>query len=368
MPAGKELAAWLRLLLSPGIGRDTARALLAAHGGPEAVFDAPAELLREQLGRLASAVLREPDGLSEHVARSEAWLKGGPQRAVVALGEAHYPPLLLQTADPPLLLFLEGRAELLSRPSIAIVGSRSATAQGLDNARRMAAECSRRGYTVVSGLAAGIDGAAHEGGLAADGSTVAVVGTGLDRVYPASHHALAQRIAAQGLLLSEFPLGTPPLAQNFPMRNRIIAGLSLGTLVVEAALRSGSLITARLAGEMGREVFAMPGSIHAQQARGCHALIKQGAKLVESIDDVLEEFTGHTPPVSPARPDPPDEAAPPAPDPLLHALGHDPVTLDTLVARTGWSAAELNVRLLELELDQQVSRLPGGLFQRLAHG
>ncbi|MCB1998715.1 MAG: DNA-processing protein DprA, partial [Rhodoferax sp.] len=244
----------------------------------------------------------------------------------------------------------------------AIVGSRNATAQGLDHARAFARHFSDAGWTVVSGLASGIDGAAHEGALAGNSGTVAVIGTGPDTVYPSRHRRLAERIRARGLILSEYGPGTPALPLNFPRRNRIIASLSAGTLVVEATLQSGSLITARLAAEAGREVFAIPGSIHAPQARGCHALIRQGAKLVESANDVLEELQH---PVQAALAlDTLADADDEAPDALLQALGHDPVTLDALCARTGWDAATLNVKLLERELEGQVARLPGGLFQR----
>lgn len=261
--------------------------------------------------------------------------------------------------------------------SIAIVGSRNPTAQGAETARAFARAFGEAGIPVVSGLALGVDGAAHTGALEAGGgpdrlATVAVVGTGLDRVYPARHRELAHRIAAQGLIVSEYSLGTPPLNQNFPKRNRIIAGLSRGTLVVEAALRSGSLITARLAAEQGREVFAIPGSIHSPQSRGCHALIRQGAKLVESVGDVLEElrFDGSPAPKSGTSPQQSLQAEPAdANDPgLLGEMGFDPVSLDALCARTGYSAAELQARLLELELDGRVARLPGGLFQRVAAG
>ncbi|MED5620491.1 DNA-processing protein DprA [Ideonella sp. BN130291] len=363
MLAASELAAWLRLLLSDGLGRTNARRLLAAFGSPEAVFEAPPADQRGVVGAAADALAREPDDLRTQCAAVDAWLALGGGRSIITLGDPGYPQALLETADPPLLLFLQGRAELLQAPSVAVVGSRNASPQGLENARAFSAHLSRAGLCVVSGLAAGIDGAAHEGGLTGPGSTVAVVGTGLDRVYPQRHRQLAHRIAAEGLLVSEFPLGTHPLAQNFPMRNRIIAGLSLGTLVVEAAVQSGSLITARLAAEMGREVFAIPGSIHQPQSRGCHALLKQGAKLVESGEDVLEELRFTAP--APAAPDaggrdtPQHEA-----DPVLEAMGHDPATLDTLIARTGIPAATLNVRLLELELNGQVARLPGALFQR----
>jgi DNA processing protein len=294
----------------------------------------------------------------------------------VTLGDGGYPASLLETADPPLMLYLLGAPAFdltqLGR-SIAIVGSRNPTAQGAESARGFARAFGEAGITVVSGLALGVDGAAHTGALEAGGgtdrlATVAVVGTGLDRVYPARHRELAHRIAAQGLIVSEYSLGTPPLNQNFPKRNRIIAGLSRGTLVVEAALQSGSLITARMAAEQGREVFAIPGSIHSPQSRGCHALIRQGAKLVESVGDVLEELRFDAPAASSAEPPPQAEPATASDPGLLGELGFDPVSLDALCARTGYSAAELQARLLELELDGRVARLPGGLFQRVAVG
>jgi DNA processing protein len=358
----EELGAWLTLLDTPQLGRGTARRLLAALGSPQAVVAAPASTLRELAGPAIAEALRAQDS-SALVARTVAWLESAPGRDVVPLGDPTYPPLLLEAADPPLLLYIQGRAELLHSPALAVVGSRNPTPQGRENARAFAAALSEAGFTIVSGLALGIDAAAHEGGLAGRGSTIAVVGTGLDRVYPRSHLALAHRIAEGGLLLSEFALGTPPLAQNFPMRNRIIAALARGTLVVEAALQSGSLITARLAAEAGREVFAVPGSIHSPLARGCHALIQQGAKLVLGAQDVLDELR---PPAAraAAAPPPPAETA----DPLLDAMGFDPIGLDALSARTGWAAAELNARLLDLELDGRVARLPGQLFQRLARG
>ena len=256
--------------------------------------------------------------------------------------------------------------ELLQRPAIAIVGSRNPTAQGRDNAKAFATALSGAGLTIVSGLALGVDGAAHEGALDGPGSTIAVVGTGLDRVYPRAHHTLAHRIAREGLMLSEYALGMPPLAANFPLRNRIIAGVSQGVLVVEAALQSGSLITARLAAEAGREVFAIPGSIHAPQSRGCHALIKQGAKLVDSAQDIQEELQfGHQ---GPGETPQPPTAERGQGDPLLEAMGYDPVSLDALVARTGSPPHELNARLLDLELSGRVARLPGQLFQRVASG
>ena len=319
------------------------------------------------------------------------WLEGaepaGPARAVVTLGDTRYPQSLLDTEDPPLLMYVMGPARFVAQAPLAgprclaVVGSRNPTAQGAENARLFARSLRSAGLTIVSGLALGVDAAAHEGALDSGGdvpqeedspATIAVVGTGLDRVYPRKNLDLAHRIASCGLLVSEYPLGTPPLAANFPKRNRIIAGLSQGTLVVEAALASGSLITARMAAEQGREVFAIPGSIHAPQSRGCHALIRQGAKLVESAQDVLEEL--RLPPApAPCAPPSADEAgahstsaaAQPAETPLLRALGFDPMGVDALVARTGIDAASLQVELLELELAGHVARLPGGLYQRL---
>jgi DNA processing protein len=357
-----DLAAWLRLLRVPVIGRETVRRLLAACGTPEAVFAAGHAALTHLVGPLAAQALgaeREAD--ADYLATATAWLDADPTHHVLTLGDPLYPAALLETADPPLLLYAQGRLDLLGTPALAVVGSRNPSAQGVDNARAFATHLSQAGLTIVSGMALGIDGAAHAGGLAGRGSTVAVVGTGLDRIYPARHKALAHRIAKEGLLLSEFELGMPPLPENFPQRNRLIAGLSRGTLVVEAALPSGSLITARQALEAGREVFAIPGSIHSPQSRGCHALIKQGAKLVDSADDILGElnWAAH-------RPVPAAQAAKPldADAALLEALGHDPATLDALLARTGHSAATLSARLLELELDGRVARLPGGLYQR----
>ncbi|MBN8489527.1 MAG: DNA-processing protein DprA, partial [Burkholderiales bacterium] len=297
------------------------------------------------------------------------WLDGNAQRQVLAWGDADYPSLLLDSPDPPPLLWLDGPAWRLASPSVAIVGSRQATPAGLAHAREFAAELSRRSLCVVSGLASGIDGAAHLGALEGPGGTVAVTGCGLDIVYPARHRALAARIPDNGALLSEHPPGTPPLAPHFPLRNRIIAGLSLGTLVVEAALKSGSLITARLALEANREVFALPGPIHARQSQGCLQLIRQGAALVTSVDELLEALPAGVaglaaPGTAPVRP----EAADPADRAVLSALGDDTLGLDALQARCGWPAAELSARLLSLELSGRVARLPGGRFQRVGQG
>ena len=365
-----ELGAWLRLLLVPGIGREGARRLLAGFGSPQAVVQASEQALATVAGpRLAAEILTEPADLGTSLAAVRRWLDGDEGRQVLTLGDPGYPRILLESPDPPLLLYLQGDPAHMAGPAIAVVGSRKPTPQGLDNARRFAQAFGEAGHVVVSGLALGVDGAAHEGALASGAPTVAVVGTGLDRVYPRRHLELARRIAQQGVLVSEFLPGTPPLAENFPQRNRIIAGLSLGTVVVEAALQSGSLITARLANEAGREVFAVPGSIHAEQSRGCHALIREGARLVESAAEVLDELRQPPLRLAPARASalaPAPVAEGDRPDPLLDALGHDPVTLDSLQARTGWPTAELLARLLELELDGRVARLPGGLFQRCA--
>jgi DNA processing protein len=359
LAAPEDLDAWLRLLRTPGIGRTSARRLLAACGSPQGVFDTPPATRNELLGAEAASALKEPPPRhEEQLAATRAWLDGDASRHVIALGDAAYPSALLETADPPLLLYAQGRIELLHAVSIAIVGSRNPTAQGTDNARAFAKHLSQAGLAVVSGMALGIDGAAHDGALSGPGGTIAVMGTGPDRIYPARHRALAHRIAAEGLLLTEFEIGVPPLAENFPQRNRIIAGLARGTLVVEAALPSGSLSTARAALEAGRDVFAIPGSIHSPQSRGCHALIKQGAKLVESADDITSELQWKADrPMGTPSAEPEDSS-------LLQALGHEPATLDALGARTGMSTADLNAQLLELELDGRVARLPGGLFQR----
>jgi DNA processing protein len=368
----EELGAWLRLTLTPGIGKESARRLLAAFGLPGTIFQQDPSALRQLLSAAQAQALQEPPaGLTELLDNTWGWLQEAPaQRTVVPLGDAAYPASLLNIEDPPLLLYLAGRLDLPldNNRSLAIVGSRNPTPQGALNARQFAQVLAESGLTIVSGLALGIDGAAHEGALtghtgATDRlATVAVVGTGLDRVYPRAHHALAHRISEQGLLVSEYPLGTPPLAANFPRRNRLIAGLSNATLVVEAALQSGSLITARLAAEQGKEVFAIPGSIHATQSRGCHALIRQGAKLVESAQDVLEDLPGMgtiPPPAATSSPQTDTD------DALLQALGLDPVSLDALQARTGLDIATLQARLMALELDGRVARLPGGLLQRL---
>ncbi|HWI79087.1 MAG TPA: DNA-processing protein DprA [Ramlibacter sp.] len=377
----EELAAWLRLTLASGVGNHAARRLLAAFGLPARIFSQSATALRQVVAAAqAEAVLTEPPQLAAQLQATLDWLGAGSTglRRIVTLSDAAYPPGLLNTEDPPLMLYLMGQPVPRWPKAIAVVGSRNPTPQGLANARRFAECFVQSGLTVVSGLALGVDAAAHEGALeaAAPGQfpTIAVVGTGLDQVYPSRNLELCNLIVQRGLLVSEYPIGTPPLPANFPKRNRIIAALALGTVVVEAALKSGSLITAGQTLEQGKDVFAIPGSIHSPQSRGCHALLKQGAKLVETAQDVLEEL-----PLAQerngARPKPaPDssEAAGGEPlqaeDELLSALGFDPVTLDALVARTGIAPSALQARLLELELRGDVARLPGGLFQRMAAG
>ncbi|MCU0775238.1 MAG: DNA-processing protein DprA [Ideonella sp.] len=366
-----ELESWLRLTLTPGLGRAGTRHLLAACGSPQGVFAQTPVALAGVVGETVARALQErPPALDAALDRTLAWLDGDPTRAVVTLGDPRYPTRWLQTADPPLFVYAEGRVDLFAADAVAVVGSRNPTAQGEDTARDFARALSEAGRTVVSGLALGIDAAAHAGALEGPGGTIAIVGTGLDSDYPRRNAALARRIRTAGLMVSEYPLGAGPLAPHFPQRNRLIAGLARGTLVVEAALQSGSLITARQALDQGAEVFAVPGSIHSPQSRGCHALIKQGAKLVDSAEDILAELPPLSPPASPPAASAPSAAdlGEAVDDEVLRAMGYDPVTQDQLAARTGWPAARLSARLLELELAGRVARLPGQRFQRRAQG
>jgi len=362
------LASWLQLTLTPGLGAAAIRGMLQQFGLPQNVLArsfselssyAPAETLKslssDRVGRSVTAALEW------------ASIAG---RFIVTLADETYPKALLEIPDPPALLYAVGRIDLLQRTSLAVVGSRNATAQGEQNAENFAKALSETGLTIVSGLAMGIDAAAHRGGLAGSGSTVAVLGTGVDVIYPRRNADLAAQIAERGLLVSEFPLGTAPAAYNFPRRNRLISGLSRGCLVVEAAAASGSLITARAAADQGREVFAIPGSIHSPLSKGCHGLIKSGAKLVESAEDVLAELSGfrqsgsasttarRLPGASRSMPD----------SALLALMGHDPVDVDSLCARAGMSAEQVSSELLRLEIDGHVAALPGGLYQRLEKG
>ncbi len=358
-----EAEAWLRFTLVPELGGGAQRRLLAALGSPGDALSASLGALEPLVGRAAAQALkRGPE--PARVADALRWLESGGH--LLTLADPQYPPGLLQTADPPVVLYARGRCELLQSPGLAIVGSRNPTPGGVADAAAFAEALSNAGLAIVSGLALGIDTAAHRGGLAGSASSIAVLGTGLDRVYPARNRDLAHRLGSEGLMLSEFALGTPAMAQNFPRRNRIISGLARGCLVVEAALRSGSLITARLALEQGREVFAIPGSIHSPLSKGCHWLIKQGAKLVESAQDVLEELQmlprpdSHRGGAAPAS-SVPDDAA----QAVLTAMGYHPVDLDLLCARTGLTPDAASAMLLGLELDGFVSRLAGGMYQRI---
>ncbi len=368
----QSLRAWLTLLHTPGLGSRRFLHLWARRPDIHSLLNAPASLWREAgLSAQGIEALRQPD--EARLDNTLAWLTAEPGRHVLTYDDARYPPSLRELSDPPLLLFALGNIDLLHHPSLAIVGTRHPTPGGAQNARAFARDLAGRGVCIASGLAQGIDAAAHHGALDAQGYTLAVVGTGVDRVYPAQHRELAHAIVNHaGLIVSELALGTPPQPGHFPRRNRILAALSLGALVVEAAPQSGSLITARLAGELGREVFAIPGSIHNPMARGCHRLIREGAKLVESSADILEELAGRLH-ISPPRPDPMEntaEAAPAADLPadharLLDAMGFDPVSVDTLVERSGLTAAEVSSILLIVQLQGRVSPLAGGLYARL---
>ncbi len=358
--AQTDATAWLKLCLVPGLPGTAQRALLKAFGTPEGIVAAGMHALSAVVGNsLAAAYAAGPQpGLLE---ATLAWL-GGPQHHLLTLADADYPGTLLQVPDPPTVLFAIGDPQVLNRPAFAIVGSRNATRQGLIDAEAFARSLSDAGLVIVSGLALGIDTAAHRGGIAGRSSSIAVVGTGLDRVYPAANRKLAHEIAASGVIVSEFALGTAPTPGNFPRRNRIISGLAQGVLVVEAATKSGSLITARLGLEQGREVFAIPGSIHSPHSKGCHWLIKQGAKLVESADDIIEEL-GLQPPPREGGDD--ADTADHSRDPVLDLLGHAPASLDSLSLRSGRTAQELAVDLTRLEVAGRIEKLPGGLFRQL---
>ena len=357
MTSDPGLAAWVYLCLTPGLGAATIRRLLQEFGLPENIVSSDLAALTRTIGPEAAAALKS--GVAQGaVDRALEW-SSEPNHHIVTLADAAYPRMLLEIADPPPLFYAQGNIDLLGRPALAVVGSRNGTAQGLRNAEAFSKNFSTGGLTIVSGLALGIDAAAHRGGLAGEGSTIAILGTGIDIVYPQSNAALFREIAERGLLLSEYPLGTPSIAHNFPRRNRLISGLARGCLVVEAALGSGSLITARMAAEQGREVFAIPGSIHSPLSRGCHSLIKQGAKLVDAAEDVFAEF-GNWRHASAAA-----AASVPAAGLLAH-MGFDPVDVDALCARAELPAEAVAAELLRLELDGLVATLPGGRFQRLS--
>lgn len=372
MPAPDDLASWLRLEQTAGVGPETARKLLIAFGLPENIFAAEFSALNQVVpDRIAHALLAPISAtVSALIEQTQTWAAQSGNH-VFTLADADYPPALLEIPDPPILLYAKGRMDLLSRPSLAVVGSRNATTQGIVNAEKFSEALSLAGLSIVSGMALGIDTAAHRGGLlaiektASAGSTIAVIGTGADLVYPARNRSLAHQIAEVGCILSEYPLGMPAIASNFPRRNRIISGLARGVLVVEAALQSGSLITARMAAEQGRDMFAIPGSIHSPLSKGCHQLIKQGAKLVESAQDILEELQYASIATSTAENSTASTATDPQSALLLHALGFDPVDADTLAARCQTDIATLNGQLLTLELNGMLEMLPGGLYRRI---
>jgi DNA processing protein len=367
---------WLALALAPGVNAARLEELFQRYAGlEEALAASDRELGAAGLSPDTIAALRAPD--SVRLERALEWLDA-PQHTLVHWLDARYPPLLKASPHAPAAVFVAGDAGLLQLPQLAIVGSRNATAGGLQTARDFAAHLTRSGLVITSGLALGIDAAAHAGALGAGGATIAVLGTGIDTIYPPANAALAARILANGAIVSEFAPGTPPRRAQFPQRNRIIAALSLGTLVVEAGINSGSLITARYAGDTGREVFAIPGSIHNPLSKGCHRLIKQGAKLVESAPDIIVEIGAQAelqfalPAAPPAAAGTPAAgAASVAEDAdyarLLNCMSFDPVSIDTLAARSGLTAEELSSMLLILELQGKVFALPGGQFQQASH-
>ncbi|WP_306391781.1 DNA-processing protein DprA [Telluria beijingensis] len=366
-PCTSLVTDWLRLEQADGVGCRSAHALLSAFGSPGAIFQATPGALAAHVNPGQAHALCAPvtPAFTTLVESTLAWL-AEPGHHLLTFHDPLYPAALAEIPDPPLLLYVAGRIELLARPLVAVVGSRNASVQGKVDAESFAAALSGAGLCVVSGLALGIDTAAHEGALRGPGATIAVVGTGLDRVYPARNRLLAHRIAEHGCIVSEYALGTPPLAANFPRRNRVISGLAAGVLVIEAAAQSGSLITAQMAAEQGREVFALPGSIHSALAKGCHRLIRDGAQLVETVDEVLLAMR-----VSPlaavgqqeARAQANEDTG--ADDDLLGALGHEPVAFDALLERLGSDPSELGARLLDLELAGLVAQLPGGRVQRI---
>jgi len=377
------LAAWLRLALTPGIGSHGARRLLAHCGSATGVLHASAADLAQAVGEPRARALAGQDAaLETRVAQALNWLRSSARHHLVTLDDPDYPAGLLHLADPPVLLHVVGQRESLNRPMVAVVGSRNATAGGVAHARAFSAELSGAGLTVVSGMALGIDAAAYDGALSGGSGTVGVLGTGVDVIYPRRHLALSERIALNGALVSELPLGTAPLPGLFPRRNRLIAAMARGVLVIEAALRSGSLITARLAADYGREVFALPGSIHSPLARGCHALIKEGARLVESVEDLLSEWPGGRPhsrtpaenrlsnhPTNPRLASSASKGGgQPLSDPacarLLAAIGHEPVLPDTLAEHLGMAPDTLGAQLVLLEIDGHVVRCPDGRVVR----
>ncbi len=361
-PSGLDPVSWLSLDLIPTLGAEGIRKLMRAFGAPARVLAETHGALARVVGtKTAAAIAAGPD--AEKLALSMKWL-AQENNHIVTLADEDYPPALLEISDPPPLLFLKGKRNLLGHAAIAVVGSRNATPGGKQNAEAFSRSLSDAGLAIVSGLALGIDSAAHRGGLDGASSTIAVVGTGLDLVYPARNKMLAQEISQSGLIISEFSLGTPAIAANFPRRNRIISGLSRGVVVVEAALASGSLITARQAAEQGRDVFAIPGSIHSPFSKGTHQLIKQGAKLVDEANDILTEL--RLPIAQINHPSVVENNPPTGEDPILVAMGYDIVSTDELASRVGIEIHLLVARLTEFELRGQIAQMAGGKYQRLS--
>ena len=358
----RDIEAWLRLALVPGVGPVSQRKLVEHFGSPAAALAAPQADAARVLGEasIARHFARGCDGAA--VDRELAWAAAGGGNHVVTFADALYPRMLREIHDPPMVLYARGRIELMAAPAIAVVGSRNPTPQGSRDAEAFARALADAGLAVVSGLALGIDAAAHRGGLAGAGGSIAVMGTGVDLLYPRANRALGERLAAEGCLISELPLGSAPNKRNFPRRNRLISGLSRGVLVVEAARQSGSLITAHEALEQGRDVFAIPGSIHAPLCKGCHALIKEGAILVECAADVTQAL-GLDAACAPGGVA--DDADGATRDAVLRAIGHATLSIDELVGLTGLAAARLAAHLARLEMRGRVSALPGGRFQRV---
>lgn len=370
-----DVSVWVGLSLIDGLGGQTLCQLLSEFGSPANIYQATTSQLRHIVSNaIANEILNGLDLAA--VQPTLDWLQQDGNH-IITLADAEYPQLLLEINNPPPILYAKGHLHWLNHASIAIVGSRSSTPQGEKNAEDFATSLANFGLCVVSGLALGIDGAAHRGALKAtsenSAGTIAVVGTGLDIVYPARHRDLAHKIVQRGLIISEFPLGTPSKAQNFPRRNRIISGLSLGCLVVEANVQSGSLITAKLAAEQGREVFAIPGSIHSPVAKGCHLLIKQGAKLVESTQDIIDELSVDTialsktvsSPLAENSHDSTDNQPISETDTLIQAMGHEPIAIDTLIRLTKLTIEKLSAMLMMLELEGKVATVSGGHYQRI---
>jgi DNA processing protein len=357
----KEKLQWISLGSIHGLGAQTFYQLLQRFGSTTAIYAASHSQLREIVSDKIAIEIGKGFEVTA-VQNAADWLNQ-TNNHLVTLADSEYPQALLEIADPPPFLYAKGELKLLNQPSIAIVGSRNASIQGEKNAEAFAHDISLQGLCIVSGMALGIDGAAHRGALKADGATIAVVGTGLDIVYPAKHRDLAHEIAKHGLIISEFNLSTPSKPQNFPKRNRIISGLSLGCLVIEANLQSGSQITARLAAEQGREVFAIPGSIHSPMSKGCHQLIKQGAKLVDCIQDITDELSINKTSTSHQSDGIQNERG--ASHPLLEIMGFDPISLENLVSLTDLTVSEVSSMLMLLELEGSIASLPGGKYQKI---